>query len=259
MMIRTSLIVALFAVPAAPARAGFESAFPSTVEGLVIPNAHDLKLESKGRVIRGMAPRHEQDIRDLIALGVEDILAFKQAWKDEVNEGIALLKEMGYKEDRLHHIPFRWKYFESFQKPCRQTLEAVKILRDAERDGRTVFFHCTVGEDRTGYLAAVYRLLAQGRTAEDVFQNEMCLHGYGAGNPQKPVERVVLKIRRELTPLYLKMAYLVSIGAVTLDNLDGSACAAEPSEAAVGSLFDEKDFRCETSPRYPFDAPPMAR
>lgn len=231
--------------------AGFSSPFPSTVEGLDIPNAHEIGLEGDARVLRGMAPRNDADFQALLNLKVQDILIFKNQTHTEVDEELIALREAGYPDGRVHHIPFRWKNVESFESGCTQALAGLKILRDASRFGRSVFFHCTVGEDRTGFLAGLYRQIMEGKSAQEAFYYEMCENGYGGGNPRKPYAKVVEPIRQELTPLYLKMSLLIKRGAVSMDSLDSGACSQEPSMEEVAAFYPVKKFRCRTSSRYP--------
>ncbi|MFC1522154.1 phospholipase D-like domain-containing protein [Elusimicrobiota bacterium] len=236
--------------PVRATRWKFESPFKSTVKGLNIPNSTQLRTDPGARIIRGMAPRNEEDILDLLKIGMDEILIFKEASRDEVDSEYGQLTSRGFPAGRIHHIPFRWRHVKSFKVACTQTVDALKIMRDAERAGRTLFFHCTVGEDRTGYLAGIYSLLKDGKDARSVFKTEMCENGYGSGNPKKPVERVVVPIRKELTPIYLSMAYYVKQGALSLDKLDASVCTAEPSSEKVSAMFDAKVFQCEASSRY---------
>jgi multiple sugar transport system permease protein len=85
------------------------------------------------------------------------------------------------------------------------TVRSLKLLRDWTAAGKTTFFHCTVGEDRTGYLAGLYRLLTETTTAKAMFEQEMCERGYSSGNPQKPY--VGLQNYRELkSDPYFKQA-----------------------------------------------------
>ncbi len=247
MEIRLLVFALLFATASSiPVWAGFLSPFPSTVEGVDIPNAHEIGP----KVIRGMAPRKSKDIEDLIRVGVEDILVFKNQTGKEVDKELRMLEELGFPEERVYHIPFRWKDMESFRTSCVQTIEGLRIMRDASRGGRGVFFHCTSGEDRTGYLAALYRMLAEGGDAQELFRGEMCENGYGRGNPNKPWGAVVSPLRKELTPLYLKMAHLIWRGALTMDSLDASVCGAEPRMRDVAAVYDAKTFRCQPSSKF---------
>ena len=89
-------------------------------------------------------------------------------------------------------IAFPWKGYPDFKTPCRQTVQGLRFLVGHAQRGMKVYFHCTVGEDRTGELAGLYRMLAEGLDASTAFHGELCEGGYSAGNPQKPYNGVKL-------------------------------------------------------------------
>lgn len=213
------LIVILTVLLTLSANAGLKSPFKSSVEGINIPNTHD--VEGDGSILRGMAPFGH--INELAKADVTDILIFKNQTRDEVDKEIALLKEAGYSSKNIHHIAFKWKGFESYKVACEQTIEALQIMKRVWENGGKTFFHCTVGEDRTGYLAGLWRMMSAGWTMTEAFQGEMCENGYGHGNPQKPW-KVYGAIRKDLTPLYIAMASMVESGKLSYDNLDVSLC-----------------------------------
>ena len=180
------------------------SAFHSSVDGITVPNAHFMNDE--GTVLRGMEPRKK--VKELVDYGVTDVLIFKNSTKGEVEEEIELIKEVGLTS---HHIPFKWKGFESEQAACEQVVEAINLIKKLEAKGKVVYFHCTVGEDRTGLLAGVYRLMTQGWSAQKAFKDEMCANGYADGNPKKP-GMVTGAIHKELTPLFFALAEKIESG-----------------------------------------------
>jgi hypothetical protein len=198
-----------------------QAAFPSTVNGLEIPNAH-LVAESEGRVFRGSQPLGKE--AELVDLGITDVIIFKNETKNEVQTEIENLKEAGYSEENIHHIPFRWKQIESEESQCEMVIEALQVMKEVyDSKDRAVYFHCTVGEDRTGLLAGVFKLLVGDEDAATVFQDEMCGNGYEAGNPGKPAQ-VVKSIRDELTPTYVKLAALIKAGKLNYENLNAKVC-----------------------------------
>jgi protein-tyrosine phosphatase len=201
---------------------GLSSPFDPTVDGLDVPNTH--WVDDSEMVLRGMEPRTAEQYDELRALGVERVLIFKNnTATTDVGEEIA---EWDMPEGDVLQVPFRWKDLEGFQTTCAQTLEALRFIHASEEAGQKTFLHCTVGEDRTGYLAALYGMIFEGVAARDAFEDDMCERGYSSGNPQKPWF-VVSALRKEVTPLYRAMAYLVEQG--TLDgDLDDAACASEP-------------------------------
>jgi hypothetical protein len=230
------------------------SPFPSCVKGTVIPNSH--ALDEDTLVLRGMAPRNEADFQSLGELEVERVLIFKNQTKNEVDQEIAQLLGQGFKRQDVLQLPFLWKDHPDFSSACQQTIKAMAWIEKSRQAGRKVFFHCTVGEDRTGYLAGLLKFWWDQGTLEELFEKELCWNGYEAGNPQKPMNQVVLKIRRSLTPLLVKVAYQLS----TASSLDpGSICATDPSEDPTFKrewLPLTTQLKCSTSPRYPLRTTP---
>lgn len=109
------------------------------------------------------------------------------------------------------------------------TIEALQVIEKATQAGRNIYFHCTVGEDRTGYLAGLWGMWTSIYQSEtEALNEEMCARGYEAGNPGKPYRDVVFKIRETLTPLYLKMAKIVATAKARGQALDISMCDQEP-------------------------------
>lgn len=202
---------------------GLSSPFDATAEAVTVPNSH--WIDDHQMVLRGMEPRTSAQYDELRAVGIERVLIFKNnTATHDVGEEIA---EWALPDGDVLQVPFRWKDLEGFQTTCEQTLEALRFIRAGEEAGEKVFLHCTVGEDRTGYLAALYSMLFAGVEARDAFDDDMCERGYASGNPQKPYF-VVSTLAREVTPLYRSMAYLVDQGALDAD-LDDAACTTEPS------------------------------
>lgn len=211
---------------------GLSSPFDSTVPGISIPNTHVVGSEgTPGRdlVLRGMAPRSAEQFDELFSADVGAFLIFKNATgrHDDVAEEMGVLSARGVPAARVLHVPFQWKDVNGFEEPCRQVVSALAFVRDNAAAGRKTFFHCTVGEDRTGLLAAVRRLTTEADLgAERAWDEEMCERGYGAGNPLKPVF-VTRTLATSLAPLYRKMAYLAKAGRLAA--LDPAVCATDPS------------------------------
>jgi len=57
-------------------------------------------------------------------------------------------------------------------------LAALRAIRDSEANG-AVLMHCKHGSDRTGLMAAMYRVVVQGWSKEEAL-NEMTLGGFGS-------------------------------------------------------------------------------
>jgi hypothetical protein len=150
----------------------------------------------------------------------------------------SLYVDNGY-QGEITFLPMEWKkshgqYDEA--QACRFTARALQIARQSPVP---VFFHCTVGEDRTGVLAGLMRVAFDGWSIEKAFQKEMCERGYEGGNPRKFNESffVVKAVRENLTPLYLKMAAKLQSGSMTEDD-----CDSLPSLEEVHLSVD--DFQC---------------
>ena len=200
--------------------ANLESKVPPTIAGITIPNTH--MLADNGSVYRGMAPKHR--IQELINLGITDVLIFKNQTLREVDNEITALTEAGYRFENIHHIPFKWRDVKDLRVACQQTVQALQLIREVYlSQNRAIFFHCTVGEDRTGLLAGMWEILTTGKRTQTIFQKQMCERGYAAGNSHKPYF-VVSAIRRNLTPLFFKMVRLVERGYLSFDNLDPASC-----------------------------------
>ena len=194
---------------------GFNSPFLPAWPGSSIPNSHI--VDDEGLIIRGMEPR--KHLQDLITLEVDHVLIFKKETRNEVRRQKERLIELGFSENQIYEIPFRWKDYESFQIACEQTIEALKLLRMAKTKKEKIYFHCTVGEDRTGHLSGLYRLLTEEISIDDVFHEDLCEKGFERGNPRKP--RVVVDgIRNELSVLFFEMAELFLEKKLTLNHKD---------------------------------------
>ncbi|WP_417353651.1 hypothetical protein [Flavobacterium alkalisoli] len=214
------------------AYAGLRSPFTSSVDGISTPNTHF--VDHSERVLRGMRP---DSIEELIEFGITDVLIFKHQTKKEVSKEITELKALGYGEEQITHIPFKWRQFDSYKVACLQTIKALRILKEVYQDSsRKVFFHCTVGEDRTGHLAGLWRMLSDSWSKKDAFYNEMCKNGYSRGNSRKPY-KVTNSIDRDLTPLFLHMATKIENGELSLDNLTNSICSEK-------SFLIDTSYRC---------------
>ncbi|MBY0416430.1 MAG: hypothetical protein K2Q18_19800 [Bdellovibrionales bacterium] len=185
------------------------SNMPATFLDAEIPNTH---LVSEN-VIRGMAPRNVLDLQKLLDLGVQKFLMFKIDTNGDIAKEMAQLQTLGVSDKNMLHLEFPWQNITDFNSVCEMTVEALNVIKASDLKAEKIYFHCTVGEDRTGYLAGLYKIYSQsGETREEVFENEMCDKGYEAGNPKK-IYSVVKKIRDGLTPAFLGMADLIEKSA----------------------------------------------
>lgn len=218
------------------AQAGLVSTMPSTYKETGIPNSHLLS----NNVIRGMAPRNEADIDKLMSLGVSDFLIFKIDTNGEVQKEIEMLEEKGIAKKNISQFDFPWKDITDFRSVCEMTIEALKKIENAEKNNRKIYFHCTVGEDRTGYLAGLYKIFKENKSVDDVFTSELCDKGYEAGNPKKGMN-VVIKVRESLTPSFLTMAKIIRTAAKNGTAISKKLCV-DDFEAE-----NWKDYKCKAS------------
>ena len=72
-----------------------------------------------------------------------------------------------------------------------QIIAALRTLQTAEADG-PVLMHCKHGSDRTGLIAAMYRVVLQGWSKEDAL-NEMTTGGFGDSNHFKDSVRYMMQ------------------------------------------------------------------
>lgn len=70
-------------------------------------------------------------------------------------------------------------------------LAALRAIQEAETNG-PVLMHCKHGSDRTGLMAAMYRVVIQGWSKEDAL-NEMTLGGFGTSNGFKDGVRYMMR------------------------------------------------------------------
>lgn len=192
--------------------------------------------QDAGQIMRGAAPDGAE--RELLSQRVTDVLIFKNQTKNEVDAEIATLQQLGYPKNRITHLPMKWKGITDFEESCRLTVSALKVIKNIYlTPARKLYFHCTVGEDRTGYLAGLYRVLADQWTAKESFKTEMCARGYEAGNPHKP-DHVVQDVKKAITPLFSRMMLLIDSGKISWSNLDPEACKLlkKPSALGTGAL-----------------------
>lgn len=217
----TYLFIALAFLIQNSSKASLSSRIPSTIEELTISNSHYVD-KTDHSIARGMAPRSK--VAELVNWGATDVLIFKNQTRNEVDKEIRALENLGFVKGRdIHHINFPWKNV-NLNTACESVIDALKLMREVrESSDRQLFFHCTVGEDRTGVLSGIYRMLNEGWTKKRAFEDEMCARGYASGNYKKPWV-VVNEIRKGLTPLFMLMAKEIERGELTLSNLESYSC-----------------------------------
>ena len=212
--------------------ARFYSPFPSTVKGICLPNTH--KVGNNDYIYRSMEPYDKAALKEVLDFGIQKILIFKNPSKDELEIEKANFLALGGKKENFKIIEFPYKdmHVRDYQKYCEMVVTGLQFLENSRKQKTKTLLHCTVGEDRTGMLSGLYNYLHEpNKKLHDhtwFFKNTMCKNGYGSGNPEKPLEKVVTPIRKSLTRLYLKMAYLIEQKTLTPDKLDLSVCASDP-------------------------------
>jgi hypothetical protein len=207
--LHVTLVLALVFLVNFQAGASLNSPFSSTVPGLSIPNSHFVSTHNGGMVVRGQAPG-DLGLDELLSLGIDRVLIFKNQTQNEVTQEISTLKKKGVLARDILQVDMPWKNITDFQEVCEMTLESLVFIEDTVKSQRSVYFHCTVGEDRTGYLAGLWGLWSgEFRDVRKAFREEMCNRGYEAGDAKKPYA-VVKAVRNHLTPAFVKMVQLLS-------------------------------------------------
>ncbi|OYZ23099.1 MAG: hypothetical protein B7Y39_06310 [Bdellovibrio sp. 28-41-41] len=194
-----------------------------------IKNFHPLS----DQIVRSAAPTKNSTY--LKQTGFTHVLIFKNEVKDEVSKEIADLQKVGIPAANIYHVPFKWKDLGPVEDSCVQIVQALDYLVKIEKSrSHKILFHCTAGEDRTGALAGLYRMLYDRWNIDRAFKEEMCAHGYEAGDKGKP-QQVVNEVREEVTPVFLAVAGLIIDGKISFNNLNTSACRAGGFKSATYS------------------------
>ena len=223
----------------------------SEVEGLSISNSTTASEDTTGnfQLIRSSQPKNDQHYDEIKALGIRDVIIFKTDTRGEVKKEISGLESRGI---NTHHIPFKWADHDSFREVCKQSIAALKIIKNSWNNGTKALLHCSHGQDRTGYIVGLVNLLDEPTDLRQNFQTHLCEGGYGSGNPSKPFY-VVNKIRQATTNLYLKMSWKILEENLTWESLSYEVCDVDPGESEdyQNSVeFEYSSFRCEASSRF---------
>ena len=169
-------------------------------------------------VFRGREPG--KNLTQLESLNITDVIIFKNDVKGEVKRELSTLETLGMTG---HHIPFQWKDIPSMQVACEQVIEALSIIKKVRAKGGSVFFHCTAGEDRTGLLSGIFKMIDEDMDKTTAFEDEMCAKGYSDGNLKKP-KVVTSAIEQGLTPLFVEISRMVEEGQISFKKLDKKVC-----------------------------------
>jgi hypothetical protein len=169
---------------------------------------------------RGAQPiGHAADLADF---GIDVVVIFKNDVKGEVVREKTELAQAGYSQSAVHHSPMAWKDI-NLKLSCQQTIEALQVLLRAEAQEKNAYVHCTAGQDRTGLVSGIARMILTGESTEQIFQQELCANQYSDGNPNKPY-KVVKAIEQGLTPLFFALAKKVEANELTAETLSTQLC-----------------------------------
>lgn len=119
------------------------------------------------------------DVAQLRALGVKTVISLRSFHSDtQVLEGSGI---------RAVRIPINtWAIRDQ------HVIETMRSIRSAEQQG-PVLLHCLHGADRTGMMAAMYRMLYQGWPREKAI-DELKNGGYGYHAVWKNIERYLSRV-----------------------------------------------------------------
>ena len=119
------------------------------------------------------------DVAQLQALGVKTVISLRSFHSDtQVLEGSGI---------RAVRIPINtWAIRD------RHVIETMRSIRSAEQQG-PVLLHCLHGADRTGMMAAIYRMLYQGWPREKAI-DELKHGGYGYHAVWKNIESYLKRV-----------------------------------------------------------------
>lgn len=190
---------------------------PSTIAGLHYGNAHFVAAD-QGKAFRGSEPK--ADVQDLKKFRITNVLIIKKDVSGEVKKETDALDAVGIK---YHKIPIEWDSV-NLTTTCEQFIEALQYVRqNLETPGRRLYFHCTAGEDRTGVLAGLTRLLQGDGNMQEIFRDEMCRNGFADGMGK--VAPVSNKIYAALLPVYQHLASAISNHRLTWSTLNKNICS----------------------------------
>ncbi len=147
------------------------SEWATRVDGTSVPNLYRIE----DGLYRAAQPT-AKGFQELAALGVKCVLNLSGPVDDAYVEKGSL---------KLYHVPMS-----ALGLRDDRVLQALKIMADPQN--RPLLIHCQQGADRTGAMAALYRVVVQGWTAEKAVE-EMTRGGYHHSALWKDLETYVLK------------------------------------------------------------------
>jgi protein tyrosine/serine phosphatase len=121
----------------------------------------------------------KDDVARAKSLGIKTVVSLRSFHSDR-----SLLKGSGIKTIRVR--------INTWDIDDQQVVEALRAIRAAEKDG-PVLLHCLHGADRTGLIAAMYRMLYQGWTKKQAL-HELQNGGYGYHAIWTNIEKYLHKV-----------------------------------------------------------------
>ncbi len=131
---------------------------------------HFFKVDE--RLYRGAQPTDE-GFRELARLGVKTIVDLRVEDADGRRDEQRLVESLGM---RWVHLPMRMYWRPSDE----QAMAFLQLFQEAE--GQPVFIHCRAGEDRTGAMVALYRIVERHWNPEAAYAEARTL-GMTGWNP----------------------------------------------------------------------------
>lgn len=127
---------------------------------------HLLQLDAN--VFRGVQPQTDADYAALKAAGITTILNLR--WDKSVAGSKAEAEKRGFK---FYDVPIN-----AVDGPTDEQITQVFSILQDPANGK-VFFHCQLGRDRTGLIAALYRVKVEGWKPVDAYKEWT---GFGFSN-----------------------------------------------------------------------------
>ncbi|MEG2961401.1 MAG: dual specificity protein phosphatase family protein [Janthinobacterium sp.] len=178
MMLHEVLLILALGLAAAPAGAQ-TAATPERHADWATPLPQVSNLHQVTPVLYRSARLDSRDVAQLQALGVKTVISLRSFHSDtQVLEGSGI---------RAVRIPINtWAIRD------KHVIDTMRSIRAAEQHG-PVLLHCLHGADRTGMMAAMYRMLYQGWPREKAI-DELKNGGYGYHAVWKNIESYLKRV-----------------------------------------------------------------
>lgn len=184
-------------------------------------------------IFRGSQPFKDSHYEQLKKLNIKNVIIFKVEKDQEVMSEKLKLVQFGIEPQHIYHVPMKWKDFSDYTEACEWTKKALMILARSYQNHERTYFHCTAGQDRTGYLDGLFHLLIHPELSfNEVFRQRLCQYGYSAAEPKKPTS-ISKAIDQEMTIYFEKMAYQIEILNRRGQSIDQLNCQSEPDTLSV--------------------------